>query len=164
MILSDTNILSTFAKINEVALLLRLLAPDKIGIVPAVYTEVLVGVDRGYKDLQTIVDFVRQGEIDLVAPDAGEILQKASLPASFDTGERETLVVAQARGHAVLTNERQVKHWCQRQGLHCLDLPGILRALWKTRLVSQEQVQHLIEQIEAKDRIHLKDQSQIFSD
>lgn len=164
MVLADTNILSTFAKINQVALLFRLLAPDRIGIVSAVYTELSVGVDRGYKDLQAIVDLVRQGQIVLVAPDTDEIMQKAGLPAAFDAGERETLTVARARAYAVLTNENQVKHWCERQRLTYLDLPGILRALWKTKLLSQEQVQSLIEQIETKDKIRFKNQEQIFSD
>ena len=37
MLLADTNILSTFAKIDQAPLLLQLFAAQRIGVVPAVY-------------------------------------------------------------------------------------------------------------------------------
>ena len=40
MILVDTNILSTLAKVDRLDLLLRLFAPEEVGLVPAVYEEV----------------------------------------------------------------------------------------------------------------------------
>jgi predicted nucleic acid-binding protein len=79
VVLADPNILSTFAKIGELSLLVRLFAEEGIGVVPAVYEEL-----------------------------------------------------------------------------------GILRALWRTHLLTKEQVRSLVTQIEAKDRIVFRDQEQIF--
>ena len=72
------------------------------------------------------------------------------------------MAIAQARGAKVLTNERLVKNWCQQVGIQYWDLPGILRALWRTHLLTKEQVRSLVTQIEAKDRIVFRDQEQIF--
>ncbi len=97
-------------------------------------------------------------------PTAAETLEKGALPRSFDEGERETIAVAKPRGYTILTNERLVKNWCKIAGITYWDLPGILRALWRTNLLPKEQVRRLITEIEEKDRIVLKDQRQIFEE
>ena len=63
-----------------------------------------------------------------------------------------------------MTNERLVKNWCQRAGIQYWDLPGILRAFWRTQVLTQDQVRSLVRQIEAKDRIIFRDQDQIFAE
>ena len=164
MVLADTNILSTFAKIHHLPLLLQLFVNEHVGVVPAVYAEFQGGVDRGYADLQAVIELVKQGHIELVVPTAREIFDKDSMPDSFDAGERETLVVARAHKYTVLTHETHVKNWCKCEQIAYLDLPGILRALWKTNLVSQELVQALIDEIERKDRLRFKNRAEIFRD
>lgn len=164
MVLADTNILSTFAKIGELSLLMRLFSEEGIGVVPAVYEELSQGVSKGYVSLQAALEIIQRQDIVLVVPNAEETLKKSALPASFDTGERETIVVAKARGAKILTNERLVKNWCQQVGLQYWDLPGILRALWRTHLLTKEQVRSLVTQIVEKDRIVFRDQEQIFAE
>ena len=164
MVLSDTNILSTFAKISELSLLAQLLADEGIGVVPAVYEELLNGVSRGYIALQAAVELIQRGQIALVMPTAQETFEKGALPQSFDAGERETIAVAKSKGYKILTNERLVKNWCERAAIPYWDLPGILRALWRTNLLTKEQVRRLIIQIEQKDRIVFKDREQIFAE
>lgn len=164
LILADTNILSTFAKIGRILLLLELFRSGGVGVTPAVYEEMQVGVTKGYVALQAVTILVQHGQIILVAPTVEEILYKNLLPASFDLGERETLAVARARSWGILTNENQVKHWCRREQVEYWDLPGILRALWRNRLMEKAQVQALIDEIEAKDRIVFRNKTQILTE
>ena len=164
MVLADTNILSTFAKIDQLVLLLQLFTDDRLGVVPAVYAEFQAGVQRGYTNLQAVIELIQQRRIDLIAPNVHEIFQKDGLPASFDAGERETITVAKARRYAILTNEVQVKNWCRREQVEYFDLPGILRALWKTNLVQKDQAQSLIDQIEARDRVLFKNKEWILEE
>jgi predicted nucleic acid-binding protein len=164
MVLADTNILSTFAKIARLPLLLGLFSNQRVGVVPAVYEEFQAGISKGYTDLQAVVTLIQQAQIELVTPTAQEIFQKDGLPASFDAGERETLAIARSRGYGVLTNENQVKNWCKRERIDCWDLPGILRAFWTIGLVSRERVENLLDQIEAKDRIVFKNREAILQD
>jgi predicted nucleic acid-binding protein len=164
VVLADTNILSTFAKIGELPLFLRLFAEEGIGVVPAVYEELHQGVSKGYVALQAAIDLIQHRHIELIVPNTEEILGKSALPASFDAGERETIAVARARGAKVLTNERLVKNWCRQAGVQYWDLPGFPRALWRTQLLTQEQVRRLVTQIEAKDRVVFRDQDHIFAE
>lgn len=83
MVLADTNILSTFAKVNQLTLLFRLFTDERIGVVPAVYSEFQAGVNKGYADLQMVIRLIQQGPIDLAAPTAQEVLLANALPASL---------------------------------------------------------------------------------
>ena len=105
MILADTNIPSTFAKIQRLPLLFQFFANDRIGVVPAVYEEFRRGVSQGYSVLTSVIELVQEKEIELVAPTADEVLAKNALAASFDSGERETMAVARSRGFQIMTNE-----------------------------------------------------------
>ncbi len=164
MLLADTNVLSTFAKIGQWSLLFRLFDNQRLGVVPAVYGEFQAGVNKGYTDLQGVVKLIQQGRIDLVTPTAQEVFQEDALPASFDAGERETLAVAKSRGYTILTNETQIKNWCKRERIEYWDLPGLLRALWRTNVASRELVRSLIDEIEAKDRIVFRNKEAILQD
>ena len=44
MILADTNILGTFARVGALDLLFDLFSRDELGVAPAVYAELLAGV------------------------------------------------------------------------------------------------------------------------
>jgi predicted nucleic acid-binding protein len=162
VVLADTNILSTFAKIDQLPILLKLFTDDKVGVVPSVYAEFQAGVERGYTKLQAVIELVLYGQIELVALYSHEILQKDRMPAAFDAGERETLVVAKGRHFVILTNEVQAKNWCKREQVDYMDLPGILRALWTTGLAQRAEVRSLVDLIEARDRIKFKGKEQIF--
>jgi predicted nucleic acid-binding protein len=162
VILADTNILSTFAKIDRLPLLFEFFAGDRIGVVPAVYEEFRQGASKGYSMLNSVLELVQARQIELVMPTIEEILAKDALAASFDSGERETMAVAISRGLQIMTNEKQVKNWCGRTSVRYVDLSGLLRAFWRTNLLTKEEVHDLTEQIEAKDRIRFKDKESIF--
>jgi len=164
MLLADTNILSTFAKINQLTLLFRLFGDERIGVVPAVYSEFQAGVNKGYVYLQAVTKLIQQGRIDLAALTAQEVFEANALPTSFDAGERETLAVAKSRGCSILTHEKQIKNWCKREQIVYWDLPGLLRALWRTNVISRELVRSLIDQIEAKDRIIFRNKEVILQE
>lgn len=164
MILCDTNILSTFAKIDQLGLLLQLFSDDEMAVVPAVYEELQEGIRRGYVPLEAASAHIQRGSMTILTPNAQEIFDKDALPRSFDAGERETIAVAKSRGYSILTNETHVKNWCERMGLAYWDLPRILRALWRTDLLTKEQVRELVEQIEMKDRVVFKNQEAIFEE
>lgn len=164
MILVDTNILSTLAKVGKLDLLPRLFAQEEIEIVPAVYEEVHTGIEKGYSALQSILALVKQGCVHLVPLSEEELVAKTSLPRSFDEGEREIGAVAKQRQWSVLTNEKLVKNWCQREGISCLNLPAFLRVLWRTKIMTKEEVEILIQEIENKDRVVFKNKEQILVD
>lgn len=71
MILVDTNIVGTLARVERLELLLDLFGQDEIGVCPAVYAELLAGMREGREFLRAAVDLVEKGRIKLVALDGG---------------------------------------------------------------------------------------------
>ena len=97
MILVDTNILGTLARVDRIELLLDLFGQDEIGVCPAVYAELLAGTREGRQFLQAAVDLVEKGTIKLVALTSDEVLARQKLPTSLDSGEAESITVCLAR-------------------------------------------------------------------
>ena len=61
MILADTNILGTFARVDALDFLIDLFGQNEIGVAPAVYAELLAGVREGREFLDAAVEFVESG-------------------------------------------------------------------------------------------------------
>ena len=76
-----------------------------------------------------------------------------TLPVTLGAGERESIAIARARGGIVLSNESRVAHHCRTHGVPCVRLPDILRALWVEGIVSQQEVQVIIHDLQVKDRM-----------
>ena len=110
MIIVDNNILSTFAKIDRLDILFQLFPQTQIGIVPAVYNELRIGVRKGHFQLKQVMDMVQQKRIRLITLTEAEIFLKPNLPVSFDEGEPESVAVSKSRKITLLTNERSVKN------------------------------------------------------
>jgi predicted nucleic acid-binding protein len=163
MILADTNILGTLARVKRIELLLDLFGQDEIGVCPAVYAELLAGMREGREFLQPAVDLVEKGRIKLVALTADEILGRQKLPTSLDSGEAESITVCQTRGAAFLTNDRRARNFCLDQGIEVFDLIDMLRALWKLRVCSKQQVRQLVHDIEHREGMVIKHQERIFA-
>ncbi len=88
MILLDTNIVGTFALVEAIDQLFALFAPDKTGVAPAVYAELLAGVREGRRFLQPVVNMIEHGDLNLFALTAEEVVKRRKLPSSLTTEKR----------------------------------------------------------------------------
>ena len=163
MILADTNILGTFARVDAVDLLFDLFSQDEIGVSPAVYAELLAGVREGRRFLQTAVDLVESGRLKLLALTADDVVHRLKLPSALDNGEAESITLCQTRGAAFLTNDRRARNFCVTEGIEVFDLIDILRALWKLRICSKRKVRQLSTDIETKEGMVIKQKDRIFA-
>ena len=120
MILADTNILGTFARVDALNLLVDLFREDEIGVTPAVYAELLAGVREGRQFLQTAVDLVESGRLKLLALTADEVVRRLKLPSSLDNGEAESITLCHSRSAAFLTNDRRARNFCTGEGIEVL--------------------------------------------
>src|SRR4029453_1868319 len=76
-----------------------------------------------------------------------------TLAMTLGAGERESIAIARVRGGTVLSNESRVAHHCRTHGVSCVRLPDILRALWVEGIVSQQEVQEIIRDLQVTDRM-----------
>jgi predicted nucleic acid-binding protein len=162
-ILFDCNILSTFAKIDELDLLFRLFKGKMLATSPTVYEELITGIAKGYSSLEKVLNRIKEDIVQILSLTKEEIFLKGTLPCSFDEGERELVAVCKKRGYILATNEKIVKNYCTKENIHYLDLSDILRALWVRKVVSKNVVIGIIERIKKEDRIMFKRVDSIFT-
>ena len=153
MILVDVNILSTFARIRRLALLRQLCGGQTLYLTPACLEEVRQAVEVGCDFLMPVIECVQAGvEFDLVSLEKAEVLLMPTLPPVFGAGERESMAICLHRaGTQFLTNDRRARNFCCEKGIACLDLPTILRALWKRRICSKQQVRAMVKEMETQE-------------
>lgn len=163
MIVADTNIVSTFARVGALPLLRQLLAVDRLHVTAGTYHELRKAAEVGCIFLEPILTGISsEGDLDLVALTRPEILAVKDLPGSLGTGEAEGIAVCLHRpGTQLLTNDKRARNFCRERGIPCLDLPAILRALWIRKVLSKAKVKGLIRQIETEQGMVIKNKDEI---
>lgn len=156
MILADTDILSALAKIGRLPLLFSLFQISELHVTPGVFEELTHSFNLGRQYAKEVFALLTAGQIQIAYLTPDKAALRDSLPATLGTGERESIAVARAREGTVLSNESRVAHYCRQYGIPCLRLPDILRALWVEGVVSKEEVQDIVRDVQAKDRMHFK--------
>ena len=89
----------------------------------------------------------------MLSPDEKELMITFDIPDPFGSGERDPVAICRNRGYSFLSNEKKVKNFCEKKGIVCIDLNGILKALWKFKILSKDDVLELINEIEHKDNV-----------
>lgn len=67
-----------------------------------------------------------------------------TLPAHLHAGEREGIVLCQARKCLFLTNDRRAIRFCETQAIQVVDLVVLLRSLWTRQIVTQDEVKEMV--------------------
>ena len=84
------------------------------------------------------------------------------LPQTLAAGERESMAICKRLAAIFVSNERRVKHYCQANGICCINLAEILRALWELKVLTQTDVKQIITEIETKDSLKFRTTDPIF--
>jgi len=163
-ILLDTNILSTFAKIDDVEFLFELTKRDVLFISTSVMHELEDALAVGLDFVTSVMQLIDIGRISILSMDYDESKWSMALPPSFGKGERDTLAVCNSRNGIIFTNERKVANYCKRQSIAFMDLPMILRHSWKNNTRTKDEVKRMIQTIEENDRILFRDPVRILEE
>jgi len=153
MILVDTDILSAMAKIGRIQLLFTLLQTPRLHIPPGVLGELAPSFNLRRQYAVDVFGLITSGQLQIVYLTQEEATFRDTLPVTLGVGEQESIAIARARGGIVLSNESRVAHHCRTHGVPCVRLPDILRALWVEGIVSQQDVQEIIRDLQVKDRM-----------
>lgn len=164
LILLDTNILSTFAKIDYMALLFETVRKKELGISTSVLHELEDARNIGLDFVDKIFQLINNNKILIFSMSDKETMWSMKLPSSFGKGERDSLAICKFRKGILFTNERKIINFCERESIDVLDLPSFLRYLWKSGMQSKKEVKKIIEIIEDKDNIKFVDITNIFQE
>ena len=165
MILADTNIISTFARVGALPLVRRLLEVEHLHIVPATYNELRKALEVGCAFLDPVLAGIASGgDLDLVELSRKEVLAVKDLPRTLGAGEAESISVCLHRpGMRLLTNDKRARNFSRERGIRCLDLADVLRALCVRKVLSKKKVTELIRQIETEQGMIIKNKEQILA-
>lgn len=164
MILADTNIVSTFARVSALDCVRQVVRTDRLHVTSATLGELQRAIEAGCEFLAATVAAIRSGTgFDLVELRRDEILAVRDLPRSLGAGEAEAIAVCLKRpGTGLLTNDKRARNFCRQQQILCLDLPELLRAIWVTGVRPKEVVRELLSRIETEQGMVIKRKEDVF--
>lgn len=164
MIIIDTNILSTFSRIDQIFILFKLFPKEKLAITSAVYDEMIEAIISGFSFMEKAKSLIDTGSIQLITLNVDEVLAKQDLPTSFGSGELECVTICKHRSYILLTNDKRVRNYCKSENITVYDLPMLLRAIWENEILSKEKVRQLVIEIETKENMVIKNKDLIFKE
>ena len=162
MIFVDTDILSIFAKIQQLPLLFAVFNQEHLHIALAVENEIKVGALKGFHFAHEITALLAQERIQTHHRLPVDEAFMMSLPQTLAAGERESMAICKRFAAVFASNERRVKHHCQSNGIRCVNLAEILHSLWELRILTQADVKRVIAEIETKDSLKFRTTDIIF--
>ena len=162
MILVDTNILSTFAKIDRLELLFMVFNQKTLYISPNVFQELKDAMDKRYDFVERIFELLQSKKLKLLPLEEDEYMLMLQLPKYFGKGELDSIAICTRRNYILLSNERKVIKFCEENEIDHFDLNGILNALWLFDIVSKEEVVQIINEMEEKDNLKIVSKEEIF--
>lgn len=149
MIVFDTDILSMFAKIDAVDLLKRLFG-EKAVITPKIRDEISVPLEYGYTFPLKVISTIR------TVPLSNEALEEYGRfreNLSLGKGELEAIAYCKTERCIFATNDIKAREFAKREGISVISLQAILKALWKKKIKSKEEVMQILEKIKKADNL-----------
>ncbi len=154
----DTDILSTFAKVDKLGLLPKLFSKSRILICPSVNLEIKKGVELGLLRYSHPPHFIAINLATSEKASARELREASNL----GSGDAECLAVARNRDCLLLTNDRKAEKAADSLSIDHFSLPLLLRELWRSHVVPKSRVAKLMDEIETKDNVIIKNKEMIF--
>ena len=159
----DTDILSTFGKIRRLDLLKKLFPNVRFFVPPSVYNELFKARERGYEFVDYVIESgilevtpLNEEELDLL----GKLREEQR---SLGLGELEGISICKHREYILVTNDITAKKVCDQYGIKFVDLSMILKSLLEVKILMSDELRALIDEIERKDRVIIKDKDDILT-
>lgn len=160
---SDTNILSSFLGIGRFELLLASLGADHVFIPPRVLDELEAGVMRGRMADDTLKNALVHS-VRTIAIEEVDQQRIHLMPSAFGSGEQQAVALAIRLSAPVLSNDRRVVTYCREQHVLCLDLPTLLRLIWRSGTASKDDVRALMQSMTSHEGIVFRNAERIFAE
>jgi len=149
MVVFDTDVLSMFAKIDAVDLLKDLFG-EKAIITPKIKDEISVPLEYGYTFPLKVISTIESVPLSSDVLEEYGRLQKS---LSLGKGELEAIAYCKVEKCIFVTNDIKAREFAKSEGVSVISLQAVLRALWKAKIKSKEEVRQILERIKAADNL-----------
>ena len=149
MIVFDTDILSMFAKIDAVDLLKRLF-DEKAVITPKIRDEISVPMEYGYTFPLKVILTIKTVPLSNQALEEYERFREN---LSLGKGELESIAYCKIERGIFATNDIKAREFAKSEGVSVISLQAILKALWKKKIKSKDEIKQILERIKEADNL-----------
>lgn len=160
MAIVDNNILSSFAKIDQLDRLNRLF--EEVSTTPAVLDELHKDDVAGFTFVERVdaIKSYKGGWLQIASPSEREIeLTDTILDDSLSYTDAECIAVAEAREESLVTDDGHAGEICSQRGVDVWDLKLLIAAFLKRELIRGEsELDELIVELRERDNYRFSDQ------
>jgi predicted nucleic acid-binding protein len=149
VIVFDTDILSMFAKIDEVYLLKQLFG-DKAVMTPKVRDEISAPLEYGYTFPLEVLSAIKTVPL---SKEAIEEYVRFQGKLNLGKGELEAIAYCKTGKSIFATNDERAREFAKSEGIQVFSLQAILKALWKKKLKSKGEIKQILERIKTADNL-----------
>jgi len=149
MIIFDTDILSMFAKVDEIGTLSHLF-DEKIAVTPKIRDEISAPLEYGYSFPLKVLSRVKTVPL---SKEALEEYERFQHNFTLGKGELEAIAYCKKEGAVFATNDIKAREFAKREGVFVISLQAILKTLWKKNIKSKEEVREMLAKIKEADNL-----------
>jgi len=149
VIVFDTDILSMFAKVDEVYLLMQLFG-NKAVMTPKIRDEISAPLEYGYTFPFKVLSTIKTVPL---SKEAIEEYIRFQRNLNLGKGELEAIAYSKTEKCLFATNDERAREFAKSEGIQVLSLQAILKALWKKKLKSKGEVKQILDRIKMADNL-----------
>lgn len=147
-VLFDTNVLSHFAKIQRLPLLLQAFADahqaKQLHISPVIRRELETGVQHGAVYLQKALQLIEDGDIQIIRPTKADQQFIKSLPAKLAAGEAEAIALCHRLNLVFISHDRKAINYCERTGITSVKFEVLVNRLKVAGLLTESEIEEML--------------------
>ncbi len=161
-IICDTDLLSVFAKVDQLSLLQKAFPQGEFLISESVYDELLFSLEEGFDFPEQIFGMC---EIITLKDDEIEIYKERRKRSKFLTiskADLRTLIIGEKRDIPILSNDKRLLDFAEDADVLALDIYDIFKLLYQREKLSKEDIKNILNYMEERDNTTFKDKEKIF--
>ena len=136
----DTNVLSLFAKIERLDLLLQLMAAP-LYVTPIIEFELETGLDHGVEYLANALHLIRTNRLQIIPLNEIDRQFMRALASKLADGEAEAIALCRRLGLTLISHDRKALNYCIQEGINALRLTALVDELQNTGLLTETEIQ-----------------------
>ncbi|MCB0094502.1 MAG: hypothetical protein KDE50_26585 [Caldilineaceae bacterium] len=147
-ILFDTNVLSHFAKIGRLSLLLQVFTnahrTKQLYVSPMIHRELEIGLQHGASYLQNAVQLIAEQDIQIIHPTKADRQFMHSLPAKLAAGEAEAIALCHRLNLVFISHDRKAVNFCERMGIPSVKFEVFINRLRLAELLTADEIAEML--------------------
>ncbi|MFB6089320.1 MAG: hypothetical protein ABEK36_06080 [Candidatus Aenigmatarchaeota archaeon] len=161
-ILCDTDILSSLAKVNRLDLLERAFPNSEFVISDRIYDELFKSKENGFDFPDRIFNICKV--ISMSEEEIKTYEKKRDDVKYFplSNADLESLIIARENNYPLLSNDYALLQKSTEESILALDIYDLFRILYVNDTISEEKINHILDEIEEADFTVFKERDRIF--